>query len=206
MIGFSEEALNSVHACFLDMIRQRGDWVREDQIVQYIKSAPWNAGAFIRKEFEFSNWFKNGHEYLYSKKDLIALGEQLMRRNIDLKRYRELLEDQTRFEKKIAALKKRKVQKPFQVPLDIRNITDTEIEKPNPEIIQSDLTRLKREFDIGNLGGYIDIYKGTHAMLRNFQDFEKYVEPGLKRRCRKWCDEFNYASRALELTTGKKEK
>jgi len=40
----------------------------------------------------------------------------------------------------------------------------------------------------------------TKAMLG------KYLEPGLKRRCVKWCDDFNYANRALELITGKKEK
>ena len=43
-------------------------------------------------------------------------------------------------------------------------------------------------------------------MLKYIYHFEKYLEPGLKNRCRKWCEDFNYANHALELITGKKEK
>jgi hypothetical protein len=43
-------------------------------------------------------------------------------------------------------------------------------------------------------------------MVKHIYFFEKYLEPGLKRRCRKWCDDFNYANNALEMITGKKEK
>ena len=143
-------------------------------------------------------------EYFYSKKDLIALGEELTKRNIDLKRYRELVEDKDAFERKISALKKRKFQMAFSIPEGLENIMVSEMKMPDPEIIHADLARLNREFEIGKLGGYIDIHQGTHAKLRVFRAVEKYLEPGLKRRCRLWCDQFNYACRALELTTGKK--
>jgi len=43
-------------------------------------------------------------------------------------------------------------------------------------------------------------------MLKHVYFFQKYLEPGLKRRCQKWCEDFNYANHALELITGKKEK
>src|SRR5579872_804180 len=84
-LRFSEEALNKAAAEYVRLCIDRGDWVKEREIVQYIKTAPWNAGIFIRKEFAFANWRKRGHEYFYAKKDLIALGRELEARNIDLK-------------------------------------------------------------------------------------------------------------------------
>lgn len=35
--------------------------------------------------------------------------------------------------------------------------------------------------------------------------FQKYIDPQIKRRCKKWCDDLNYANHALELITKKKE-
>jgi hypothetical protein len=203
---FSEETLNKAEREFKEMSIERGDWVKDDDIKKYIKSVPWNVGAFIRKEFEFSNWFKRGHEYLYSKKDLIALDEELTGRNIDLKRYKEFVEDKAAFDKRMATLTNKKSKKSFHLPVGIKDIPTSDIAKPDPEIVRTDLARLKQEFKIGKLEGYIDVYKGTHAMLKNIYYYQKYLEPGLKRRCRKWCDDFNYANHALELITGKKEK
>ena len=42
-------------------------------------------------------------------------------------------------------------------------------------------------------------------MMKFIYHFEKYIDPQMKRRCRKWCDNFNYANHALELITKKKE-
>ena len=83
---FSAEALDKAAKDFQKWTIDRGDWVGEDEIEKYIKPAPWNAGAFIRKELEFTSWFRRGQRYRYSKKDLIALGKELTDRNIDLKR------------------------------------------------------------------------------------------------------------------------
>ena len=204
--GFSEVALDSVGADFIRLNEDRLAWVKEDQIAKYIKSAPWNAGVFIRKELGFANWFKLGHEFFYSKKDLICLAEELTKRNIDLKRYKEYTEDSAAFTKKMSALKNRKHKNNFQIPADLANIRTSEIAIVNPETIHADLARLQKEFEAGKLEGYIDIYRGRHAMLKNFQYLGKYLEPGLKRRCRKWCDEFNYANHALDLLSGKNDK
>jgi hypothetical protein len=35
--------------------------------------------------------------------------------------------------------------------------------------------------------------------------FEKYLAPETKKRCKRWCENFNYANHALELVTNKKE-
>jgi len=205
---FSEEALDKAQKLYLKMSIERGDWVKDTNISQFIKSAPWNPGSFIRKEFEFTNWIKRGHEYLYSKKDLIALGEELAARNIDLNRYQDFLGDKAAFDRKMATLNdpKKAKSKPFKIPPDLKNIVTTDIPKPDPELVRQDLAMLKREFKLNKFEAYVDIYKGTHAMLKNIYYYQKYLELGLKRRCRKWCDDFNYANRALKMITGKKEK
>jgi hypothetical protein len=205
---FSTETLNQAAKLFQKMSIERGDWVVEDDLPKYLGPCPWHAGAFIRKEFEFTNWVKKGHEYRYSKKDVMALGQELKARNIDLKRYQEFLDDKAAFDKK-AALKmtpQAPKGKPYNFPKGVKNITTTEIPKPDPEVVRQDLAQLKQGFKDAKFEAYIDIYKGTHAMLKQMYYFQKYLEPGLKRRCLKWCEDFNYANHALELITGKKEK
>jgi 2-keto-4-pentenoate hydratase/2-oxohepta-3-ene-1,7-dioic acid hydratase in catechol pathway len=77
---------------------------------------------------------------------------------------------------------------------------------PEASVIREDIKRLKEEFFQYKLSDYIDIYKDNYAMTKFIYHFEKYLEPGLKRRCKKWCDDFNYANHALEEVTKKKEK
>src|SRR5580704_10576240 len=74
---FSEEALDNAARLFLKMSTERGDWVTDSEVPRCLGTSLWNAGSFIRNEFAFSNWFKKGREYLYSKKDLLALGQEL---------------------------------------------------------------------------------------------------------------------------------
>jgi hypothetical protein len=207
---FSEEALNRAAKDFLKMSIERGDWVDDDKINKYIKSAPWRAGDFIRKEFAFANWFRRGNAYLYSKKDLIALNQELVKRNVDLGRYQEFLADKAAFDRKQAnadpSQKKKSKVKHFRIPAGLKNITTSEIPKPDPEVVRQDLARLKQEFKTGKFEAYVDIYKGTHAMFKHIYIFQKYLEPGFKRRCQKWCEDFNYANKALKEITGKMEK
>jgi len=205
---FSAEAVADAAKIFKRMSVERGDWVEEKALGQYLGPCPFNAGKFIRKEFAFQNWIKRGHSYLYSKRDLIALGQELKAHNIDLKRYQEFLDDKAAFNKRAAKQPQQQLPKgkPYTFPKGIKNITTSEIPKPDPALFHQDLARLMRAFREENLGAYVDLYKGTHAMLKHIYYFEKYLEPGLKRRCVKWCEEFNYANHALELITGKKRK
>jgi len=207
---FSEEILNKVAKDFLKLSIERGDWVREGDIRKFIKTAPHNAGSFLRKEFAFANWYRHGHSHYYSKKDLVAFNEQLEKRNIDLSRYQEMLEDKRSFEramlKKASDPKKKKDKKPFAMPQGIKNITTSPIPKPDPEIVKADLARLKEEFKQNNLAAYIDVYKGVHAMMKNTYLFRRYLEKGLPQMARKWCDDFNYANDAVKAITGKKQK
>lgn len=213
---FSTEALDQAAVAFKTMQIARGEWVEERSIDHYIKSATWNSGKFIREVFAFTAVTKRGHKTLYSKKELTLLAEELTARNIHLGRYQEFLADKAAFDKRVAKeatsgknalpAKKNKGGRAYQLPSGLKNIATTPIPPPDPDTVRQDLARLKQEFKDAKLDAYVDVYKGTYAMLRHIYSFQKYLEPGLKRRCMKWCEEFNYANHALELITGKKEK
>jgi hypothetical protein len=206
---FSEEALNKAAKDFQKLCIQRGDWVKEDDIKKYIPKAPWRAGTFIRTEFKFSNYIKKGREHYYSKNHLIALGKELKERNVDLGRYMELIEDKANFQKSLEVLAKSKKQKgrnkPYQLPTGMKDITTSDIPNPSVDLVKQDIANLKDEFHQNKYSEYIDIYRNGHAMMKHIYWFQKYLEPGLKNRCKKWCENFNYANEALTRMKVKKE-
>jgi hypothetical protein len=205
---FSKQALNKAAKQFEKLSIERGDWVKDYNISKYIKNAPYRAGALIRQEFGFSNYFKRGQSYYYNKQDLIALGKELNERNVDLGRYMEYLEDQVKFNKYLEIAdgngKGKRKQKAFQLLYNLKDITTSPTKAPSPDVIREDLKGSERNFQY-NLSDYIDIYEGNHAMMKFVYHFEKYMEPELKKRCKRWCENFNYANHALELVTKKKE-
>lgn len=203
---FSLEAISKAAKQFQKMKIERGGWVKESDIGRYLKGADWRTGKFIRAEFSFSNCIKQGHYFLYNKNDLVSLNAVLKEKNIDIKRYMEYKWDEADFKKKATAVKKTtKGKKPFHVPAGLKDITTSPIPMPDPVSIKNDLARLKEEFFLHKMAEYIDIYKDNHAMMKFIYHFEKYLEPQLKRRCKKWCEDFNYANHALEMVTKKKE-
>lgn len=201
---FSIDALNKAAERFQKLSIERGDWIEEWDIDKVIKSAPWKAGAFIRSEFGFSNFFKRGKKYYYNKEDLIALGKELKDRNIDLKRYSELVADEEKFQKYLASVKTS--SKKFTVPDGLSDIVTLPPKAPSAEIIKEHLNKLKEEFFKNKMSEYVDIHKGTHAMMKFEYQFDRYIKPEVKKLCRKWCDNFNYANNALKLLTNKTEK
>ncbi|MBN8852404.1 MAG: hypothetical protein J0H07_11155 [Sphingobacteriales bacterium] len=208
---FSEEAIANAAKAYRKMTIDRGDWLTENELPKYLGPCPpWRAGAFIQEAFAFNHVIKKGREYLYYKKDIEALGQEVKAHNINLRRYKEFIDDKAAFDKKVAAAKgpakKGSKDKRYQMPPNVNNITTNAIPKPDAELVRQDLANLKTEFNQGKYEAYIDVYKGTHAMLKFMYHFEKYLEPSLKRRCKKWCDNFNYANHALELITGKMQK
>ena len=207
---FLKEALNKAAKEFQKLNIERGQWVADHSVGKYIKNAGYRAGAFIRQEFGFSNYFKRGQTYYYSKKDLISLGKELKERNIDLGRYMEFIEDRTKFKKYVSEAaqnnKGKLKNKSYKLPAEVNNITTSPPPMPEVSVIREDIKRLKEEFFEYKLSEYIDIYKDNYAMTKFIYHFEKYLEPGLRRRCKKWCDDFNYANHALEEVTKKKEK
>ena len=94
---FSKEAIAKVAKEFRELSIKRGEWVERDEIHRVIKHASWSSSKIILEKFEFSNYFKRGHTYYFNKKDLVELDKELKKRNINLKKYAELLEDKDKF-------------------------------------------------------------------------------------------------------------
>ncbi|MFT3749120.1 MAG: hypothetical protein QM768_12415 [Agriterribacter sp.] len=203
---FSKEAISKAAREFRKMHADRSEWIKESEIGRYLKNSSWSAGKFIRSEFGFNAWIKDGHYYLYHRKALQQLSAELKERNVHLGRYIEYKRSEAEYRKKISVNKAvNKGKRTFQLPKDLKDITTTPIPEPSVEKIQEDLKQLKDVFFENKMGDYIDIYKDNHAMLKSMYYFEKYIDPAIKRRCKKWCDDFNYANHAMELITKKKE-
>jgi hypothetical protein len=207
---FSQDALDNAARQFQKLAIERGEWIEESDISKFIKGAPYKAGVFIRTEFGFANCFKRGRSYYYSKEDLIALAKELKDRNVELRRYMEYRADEEKFRKSLQTVPVGKLGKRrkrnFNVSFDIQDIVESSPKAPPAEVIKADLERLKQEFFEYKLSDYVDIYSGNHAMMKHVYYFEKYIKPETKKRCRKWCESFNYANHAFKLVTNKTEK
>lgn len=207
---FSKESLDKVAKEFQKLRIERGEWISDSDISKYIKSAGYGAGNFIREKFNFTNYFKYGRTYYYNKSDIIALGKELKERNVSLNRYIEFIESRDRFKKNIEDARRnnkgKHKGKSFKLSSEVRDVQTSPATLPDASVIRNDIKRLKEEFFQNKFGDYVDIYRNYYAMLKHIYFFEKFLEPGLKRRCKKWCDDFNYANNALEMVTKKKEE
>jgi len=207
---FSIEKVERAAKEFKGLLVKRGEWIVEFDLPKYLKGAPYGIGKFIREEFSFSNYYKQGQSYYYNRKDVQALAKDLKDRNVHIGRYIELKADQENFKKKIgsAALNKRAAIKklPYSVPNNLSEIPVSDSPKPQLALIKDDLKTLKNEFFEYKLSDYIDIYKNSYALVKFEYSFSKYYPDDIKRRCRSWCERFNYANHALELLTQKRNK
>lgn len=207
---FSKGALSRVAKDFQKLSIERGDWISDHDIHKVIKGAPLNPGKLLISQFGFKNYFKRGHTRYFYKPDLIAFNSELKRRNINLTRYLELKQDQEKFKKYLSSVQINKTKGskkvPFAIKPELRDITSSSIPMPPAEKILEDLQQLKEKFNTGNLGDYIDVYESSHAMLKSMYYFEKYIDPQIKKSCKKWCENYNYAIHALSLITGEKGK
>jgi hypothetical protein len=205
---FSVEALDKAAKDFQQMCIDREEYIDDWKIDTIIKGGH-RSGAFIRNEFGFSNFFKRGSRYYYNKTDLVALANELKARNVDLRRYMELREDEEKFKKSLDAASSNtqaKRGKKFDLPFDVRDIVTSSPKAPSADVVRAEIANLKEEFFEFNMADYVDIHKGNHAMLKSEYYFEKYIKPDIKKRCKRWCENFNYANNALKLITNKIEK
>lgn len=203
----SPAVLDKVADEFKKLQRQSNGWLTEHELDKYFKDVVYGAGKFIREEFGFSNFFVREKLHYYSKADIQALAKELKARNVNLKRYMELTADKENFNKRIASAllnKKQRKNMPYLLEEDLSDISTSNPPRPSAEIIRKDLKRLEEEFFEYKLGEYVDIYKGNYAMVKFEYYFSKYMMSEIKSRTKKWCENFNYANKALELLTSKK--
>lgn len=204
---FSVTALDKAASEFKKMQIARGEWIPENEISKYVKNAGWSSGSFIRTELNFSNYFKQGRSYYYNKTDLIALSKELKDRNVNLSRYIEYRASEAAFKRKVteaAKNKKANKRRPYELPDELREITTSETPLPSVDLVKADIKSLEDEFFKSDLAQYIDIYQGSYAMMKSDYMFMRYRNKELGSKCRKWCDNFNYANNALKALTKKR--
>ncbi|MHB8209032.1 hypothetical protein [Mucilaginibacter sp.] len=140
---FSIATLDKAANEFKKIQISRGEWVPDNEIYKYVKTTGWSSGNFIRTEFRFSNYFKQGKKYYYNKSDLIALSKELKDRNVNLSRYIELKGSEAAFKKKVteAATNKKSSKKrlPYQLPNELHDISTTEPPLPSVDLVRKDI-------------------------------------------------------------------
>lgn len=203
---FSKDELVKAEKEYKNLCIQRGEWIDTHDIPKVIRSAPWDAGSFIRDEFHFTNYFKKGRSYYYNKKDLIALRDELKKRNIHLERYMELKKGKDKLEERINSIfTGKKKAKPFKLPARIKDIQPSEAKKPDIDIVKTYLKELKKEFFDNKYEEYIDIYGGNYAMMKHIYYYEKFIKPEIRSSTKRWVDNFNYVNTTIKMITNKKE-
>lgn len=195
---FSPRVLSNAAKEFKSLSIKRGEWTPENDLHKVFKGCHWDVGKFIFEKFEFKNYFKHGRTTFYNKKDLLALKNELIKRNIHLGKYIELIKDQEKYDKKLKELATEgKKKKRFHIPSDLSDIEKRSY-KPSSDIeIKEHIASLKEEFNKNKLSEYIQIYKDSHALVKYEYYFEKYIDSDIKRQCKRWVDDFNTANRAL---------
>lgn len=197
---FSKEAIKKAAAEFKKLSIERGEWIKESDIHRFIRKAPWTCGKFIIEKFGFSNYFTRGRSYYFNRKDIIALNAELKKRNINLEKYMELVEDQEKFRKYIESIngpKGGKKRPRFKIPDELKDINTSPYNHPPREVVEKHITALQEEFQRFKMVEYIDIYNGSYAMFKVIYFFDRYLNPEVKKRCQNWCFQFNYANNAL---------
>lgn len=207
---FSKEALSEATKEFRKLSIERGNWIPSDEISKVIKRAPWHSGKVIIEKFEFSNYFKRGSTLYFNKKDLMELNQELKKRNIDFRKYCELVEDKEKFQKYVRSIilpKGKKTRPRYKVPEGLRDIFSKPYSAPTEELVRNEINALMEEYKKYDLSEYIDLYEEkTYALFKYDYSFDRYLNPELKKFCKDWCFKFNYANTALKRILELKEE
>ena len=204
---FSAEGLEKAAKEYRKLSIERGEWVSSHDIRKFVKSASYNSANFLIKHLQFSNYFKRGSTYYFNKQDLIALAKELKDRNVDLGRYEELKVDQEKFKKYLENAKQnKKGKKAFKITIDAKNITSDPVKLPPVEELKAELKKLREEFLQYKLAEYVDVYRDSYAMIKYLYHVQKYIEPDVQKRIRKWIIDFNNVNHLLTESKVKKEK
>jgi len=207
---FSKEAILKAAKEFKKLSIERGQWIPSHDIDKIIKHAHWNSAKIIIENFEFNNYFKRGSTLYFNKKDLIELGKELKKRNINFGKYYELLNDKEKFRKYIHAIilpKGRKTRNHFKIPEGLRDIFSKPYSAPTEDLVRNEIEILMEEYKKFDLSEYIDLFeRKTYAMFKFDYSFDRYLKPELKKFCKDWSFKFNYANTALKRILELKEE
>jgi Ca2+-binding EF-hand superfamily protein len=207
---FSKEAIAKAAKEFKNLSIERGQWIPGHDIHKVIRHADYNSSKIILDKFEFKNYFIRGKTYYFNRKDLVELNKELKKRNINLEKYGELINDKEKFQKYVRNIllpKGTKTRKHFKVPEGLKDIFSKPYSAPTEELVRNEISTLMEEFKKFDLSEYIDLYEGkTHALFKYNYSFDRYLKPELKKFCKDWSFKFNYANTALKRILELKEE
>ena len=203
-------ALDKAAKQFQKLQTERDQWVSGSDIGKFIKGGGWWNHKILQEQLGFTAFIKIGRDFYYEREQLKLLRDELKARNVQFEQFEKLLRSEKEFQNGYRKLKEQvrtgKTKKFFVVPDWLRDISTTPVKLPEREAVQADIDQLQQEFNDGKYQEYIDVHKGTHAMLKFIYPYEKYLEQGLRRKLSHWCDRFNTASKVLNEITGRKHK
>lgn len=112
----------------------------------------------------------------------------------------ELQDDKEKFDKYVQSIgsEKGKKRKRFKIPEGLQDIITEPYHPPSEKLVRDHLNSLWEQYQGSDMEEYIDIFPSqTWAMFKFEYYYDRYLDADLKRRCKKWCFEFNYANKAL---------
>jgi hypothetical protein len=199
---FSTQALNRAAKEFKKLIKTENEWVKQYDLHTYFPDCGDGLGKFIREVFGFSNYFTQGAAIFYSRRDIVALSDELKSRNIELATYIKLRRGEAQLHKGIqtAALRKKAKGKKKSYKLEdcLNNIKISDYNFPERVVIQQEIKKLMQQFETNKLGLYINVFD-DFAMSKHGSRMKDYVPEKARKMSRTWCNSFNAAHYALKL-------
>jgi len=186
-----------------------GQWLDGHDLREYFKIEDYrhNVGYFIIEHFKFTNYFVYRKSYYFNKTDIVSLRKELKDRRVNLSSYIEFKSEEDQFIKNIQiAFDNKEANKnmPYWLSDAVQDVEGTEPPIPTVDIVEDDIKRLREEFIKFKLSRYIDLYQGRYAVVKFRYEFRKYFDDDLKKQCKRWCTNFNYALNALGILDEKK--
>lgn len=201
-------ALDKAAKQFAQLQKKRDNWVSSSDMGKYLKGAGWYNHKLVQEQFGFTAFIKIGRDFYYDREQLKLLHQELKGRQVNLEQFFSLIRHEAAFDKAYEKLKAqvrgKKTKKHFVVPEWLRDISTTPVKLPERHVVQADIDQLQQEFFDAKYGDYVDIHKGSFAMLKHIYPYERYLEKGLRRKLNTWCEKFNTTCKVLQEITGKK--
>lgn len=203
---FSKAAIEKAAAQFQNLQIERREWVSQYDIDKVIRNFPYSGAKFLIEELKFQNYFRRGQRFYFNRNDLIALGKEFKERDLNLSRYLELKNDKAKFDAYIAKIISNPKKLPYVLAEDMKDVSTSNPPRPSLKLIREHLKVLKKDFTEHKMSEYIDVYRDSYAMLKDYYRFRNYVDADLKKRITKWKDDFNTAHQLLHEFGHKKRK
>jgi len=95
---------------------------------------------------------------------------------------------------------------PYELPNDMVDISTSKPPAPLLPQIRDHIKQLKQEFEEFEYGKYLDVYRDSYAMFKDFYRYRRYIEKDLLHRLTKWRGDFNLANGLLHEFGRKRRK